>query len=92
MTSRPPPFYPCKLWAVLIATQEYIHSNEITSGSTNPSKRCREAQASVAFLWFAWAGFAVSLVLSILQSRRAGANLRPRVGPARGSRPGMSQV
>lgn len=72
--------------------QEYIHSNEITSGSTNPSKRCREAQASVAFLWFAWAGFAVSLVLSILQSRRAGANLRPRVGPARGSRPGMSQV
>jgi hypothetical protein len=77
---------------MLIATQEYIHSNEITNGSDNPQKRCREAQASVAFLWFAWAGFAVSLVLSILQSRRSTANLRPRVGPARGSRPGMSQV
>ncbi|KAL4784908.1 marvel domain-containing protein [Aspergillus varians] len=72
--------------------REYILSNEITNGSRNPTKRCREAQATTAFLWFAWAGFAASMVLSVLQSRRAGANLRPRVGPARGSRPTMAQV
>ncbi|KAL4806193.1 marvel domain-containing protein [Aspergillus unguis] len=73
------------------SNQEYIHNNEVTNGSDNPSKRCREAQASTAFLWFAWAGFAASMILSILQSRRAGANLRPRTGPARG-RPTMAQV
>ncbi|KAL5333363.1 membrane-associating domain-containing protein [Aspergillus crustosus] len=72
--------------------QSYILSNEITNGSGNPTKRCREAQASTAFLWFGWAAFVGSWVLSILQSRSSGANLRPRVGPARGSRPGMSQV
>ncbi|KAL2807591.1 marvel domain-containing protein [Aspergillus granulosus] len=69
----------------------YVLSNEITNGSSNPEKRCREAQASTAFLWFAWAGYTASMVISILMSRRTGANLRPRVGPARG-RPNMSQV
>ncbi|KAL3460774.1 marvel domain-containing protein [Aspergillus heterothallicus] len=71
--------------------QSYILSNEITNGSNNPGKRCREAQASTAFLWFAWAGYMASMVISILMSRRAGANLRPRVGPSRG-RPSMAQV
>ncbi|KAL4964884.1 MARVEL domain-containing protein [Aspergillus stella-maris] len=75
------------------SNREYVLNNEITNGSMDPSKRCREAQASTAFLWFAWAGYTGSWVLSILQSRRAGANLRPRVGPARGSsRPTMAQV
>ncbi|KAL4737715.1 marvel domain-containing protein [Aspergillus similis] len=74
------------------SNQEYILNNVITNGSHNPEKRCREAQASTAFLWFAWAGYAASWVLSILQSRRAGADLRPRVGPARGGRPSMAQV
>ncbi|KAL4870304.1 hypothetical protein BDV12DRAFT_195451 [Aspergillus spectabilis] len=72
--------------------QEYVLSNEITNGSHNPSKRCREAQASTAFLWFGWAAYAASWVISILISRQSGANLRPRVGPARGSRPSMAQV
>ncbi|KAL4884197.1 membrane-associating domain-containing protein [Aspergillus karnatakaensis] len=74
--------------------QSYILSNEITNGSHNPGKRCREAQASTAFLWFGWAAYAGSWVVSILMSRQSGANLRPRVGPARGSRggPSMAQV
>ncbi|KAL2811927.1 membrane-associating domain-containing protein [Aspergillus cavernicola] len=70
---------------------DYILSNEITNGSHDPKKRCREAQASTAFLWFAWAGYTASWVVSILISRQAGANLRPRTGPARG-RPSMAQV
>lgn len=71
--------------------QDYTLNNEITNGSGDPEKRCREAQASTAFLWFAWAGYSASWLLSILQSRRAGADLRPRVGPVRG-RPTMAQV
>jgi hypothetical protein len=73
------------------SNRAYTLSNEITNGARDTEKRCREAQASTAFLWFAWAGYMVSTVLSILMSRRAGANLRPRTGPARG-RPSMSQV
>ncbi|KAL3476855.1 membrane-associating domain-containing protein [Aspergillus californicus] len=73
------------------SNEEYTLNNEITNGSHNPQKRCREAQASTAFLWFAWAGYTASWVLSILMSRQAGANLRPRVGPPRG-RPSMAQV
>lgn len=63
----------------------YLNSNIVTRGS---SSRCREAQASTAFLWFAWAAFMVSTVLTGLQSR-GGANLRSS-GPRRG--PAMSQV
>ncbi|KAF9884492.1 hypothetical protein FE257_001679 [Aspergillus nanangensis] len=74
------------------SNEEYTLNNSITNGSTNPQKRCREAQASTAFLWLAWAGFTGSVILSFLSGRRAGADLRSRVGPARGSRPSMAQV
>ncbi|KAI9374221.1 membrane-associating domain-containing protein [Aspergillus egyptiacus] len=73
------------------SNEDYTLNNEITNGSDNPEKRCREAQASTAFLWFAWAGYAASWILSIIMSRSAGANLRPRTGPVRG-RPSMAQV
>ncbi|MDI1485547.1 MAG: hypothetical protein OHK93_000685 [Ramalina farinacea] len=44
--------------------QDYIHSNGITNGSDDPSKRCHEAQAVTAFLWFGFASFAASMVFS----------------------------
>ena len=64
--------------------QSYLNSNTVTRGSES---RCREAQASTAFFWFAFASFAVSTVMSGLGTR-GGANTRS--GPRRG--PAMSQV
>jgi len=63
----------------------YTASNKVTNGSHDMSKRCHEAQASTAFLWFGFAAFAASAVLSGLQSRGSGTSFR-RGGPA------MSQV
>ncbi|PYI20687.1 hypothetical protein BO86DRAFT_389299 [Aspergillus japonicus CBS 114.51] len=74
------------------SNDSYTLNNEITNGANNRGKRCREAQASTAFLWFAWVGYTVSLVFSIMGSRSAGVNLRGRTGPARGARPSMAQV
>ncbi|KAJ5306063.1 hypothetical protein PENANT_c024G02247 [Penicillium antarcticum] len=70
---------------------DYLKSNEITNGSNNMTKRCREAQASVAFLWFGWAGYMASVVVSIFMSRAATVNLRSRTGSRRGG-PSMAQV
>jgi len=64
----------------------YIKSNEITNGSHNMTQRCREAQAADAFLWFAWAAFTATFVLSLLGGRSS-SSLRPTI-----RRPGMSQV
>jgi len=65
----------------------YTRSNHITNGSANSSKRCHEAQASTAFLWFGFAAYAASTVLSGLESRGTNVNMR---GIRRG--PAMSQV
>lgn len=63
--------------AVAMAAELHVHScsnaaytftNPITNGSTNPAKRCREAQAVTAFLWFGFAAFAASLVMTGLTS------------------------
>lgn len=71
--------------------QDYTKSNKITNGTAddNQSKRCREAQATTAFLWFGFGAFAISTVLSGLQSR-GGANMRP--GGIRRGGPSMSHV
>jgi hypothetical protein len=65
----------------------YTTSNHITNGSPNTSKRCHEAQASTAFLWFGWAAFTASMVFSLLDGKGS-ANMRG--GLRRG--PAMSQV
>lgn len=57
----------------------------IGNGAANVEKRCREIQASTAFMWFLWAAFAASLVLAFMGFRRVG-------GSSRGHGPGMSQV
>ncbi|KAB5535149.1 marvel domain-containing protein [Coniochaeta sp. 2T2.1] len=54
-------------------------------GAENVGKRCREIQASTAFLWFLFATFAATLALAFLSFRRVG-------GGARSHGPGMSQV
>jgi len=65
----------------------YTHSNKVTNGSPDTSKRCHEAQASTAFLWFGFAAFAISTFFSFLSSRGSGGISR---GPSR--RPNMAQV
>lgn len=72
--------------------QDYIDNNGITDGTApgNRSKRCHEAQASDAFLWFGFAAFAASSVLSGLSSR-GGADLRGPGGIRRGG-PSVSKV
>jgi hypothetical protein len=70
--------------------QSYLIHNNITNGSHNRTKRCREAQASTAFLWFAWAGYMGSVIVSVFMSRAATVNLRSRTGSRRG--PSMAQV
>ena len=76
----------------LMQIQDYTKSNKITNGTAdgNQSKRCREAQATTAFiLWFGFGAFAISTFLSGLQSR-GGANMRP--GGTRRGGPSMSHV
>lgn len=61
--------------------------NWIGFGSNDDEKRCRELQASTAFLWFLWATLVASLVLTLVNFRRAGG------GKSGGSSaPHMSQV
>lgn len=68
------------------SNEAYTRGNSITNGSSNREKRCREAQASTAFLWFGFAAFAVSTAFSLL-SGRGNVNIRG------GTRmPNMSQV
>lgn len=72
--------------------QSYTTTNSITNGSHDTGKRCREAQATTAFLWFGFAAFVVSAVLSGMQSGGSGMSMRR--GGAGGIRkgPAMSQV
>lgn len=64
---------------------DYVRSNIVTAGST---QRCREGQASTAFLWFAWASFMVTVVTTAISGRQGGIThtRTARRGPA------MSQV
>ncbi|KAF3387728.1 Non-classical export protein 2 [Penicillium rolfsii] len=79
-----------KLTCHSCTNQSYLISNEITNGSYNMTKRCREAQASVAFLWFGWAGYMASVIISVLMSRSSTSTVRGRSGSRR--RPNMAQV
>jgi hypothetical protein len=69
----------------VLGEQEYTLHNRITNGSRNMGKRCREAQASTAFLFFGWAAFMASLIFSVLAGR-GNVNMRGV------RRPAMSQV
>jgi hypothetical protein len=58
----------------------------IAYGSNDTEKRCREIQASTAFMWFLWACFVACLGLTFKDSRGGYG------GSVRSSRPAMSQV
>jgi len=77
-----------KLGAHSCSNNSYTLHNNLTNGSHNRHKRCTELQASTAFFWFMFAGFAASMVLSALSSR--GSGLSSRGGIRKG--PSMSQV
>lgn len=62
-----------------------LPGNWIAFGSADNEKRCREIQASTAFMWFLWATFCALLFFTWKQSRS------PFAG-SRSSRPTMSQV
>ena len=72
--------------------QDYLDSNAITQGQEG---RCRKAQASVAFLYFAFFLTIGQLILSANTVARSGFFSLPtskRAGPARTGVPSMSQV
>ncbi|KAG5287213.1 non-classical export protein, conidia-enriched transcript [Histoplasma ohiense] len=82
---------PAKLRVHSCRNVMYTVTNSITRGSLRPEKRCREAQAVTAFLWFLWVVFLISTILSGLSMRGTLAEMHgPR--PGRRSRPSMSQV
>lgn len=72
--------------------QSFTRHNEIANGSRNPEKRCREAQAVTAFLWFGWAGYMASVIISIFMARSAVTMRGGRAGGAGRRRPNMAQV
>ncbi|CAK7221665.1 hypothetical protein SCUCBS95973_004575 [Sporothrix curviconia] len=80
---------PAKLKAVNCGgelTVERRGSGWIGFGSADDEKRCRELQASTAFLWFLFATLVASLLLTLVNFRRGG-------GSSGGSSaPHMSQV
>ncbi|KAK2731428.1 hypothetical protein FQN55_004686 [Onygenales sp. PD_40] len=82
---------PSKLRVHSCSNKEYTSKNSITRDAPSEEKRCREAQASTAFLWFLWAAFLASTVISGLGLRGTMVDMRgPR--PGRRGRPSMSQV
>ena len=81
-------FYEMNEWVANVQ-QDYTTTNSVTNGSPDTRKRCHEAQATTAFLWFGFAAFAASAFFSFLSSRGS-ANTRG-VGIRRGG-PSMSQV
>ncbi|KAI9699783.1 MAG: hypothetical protein M1836_002818 [Candelina mexicana] len=75
--------------SMLKLSQSYVDNNSITRGSHNNTKRCHEAQAVCAFLWFGFAAFAASLVFSGLATR---GSTGVRGGGLRKGGPSMSHV
>ncbi|CZT41488.1 related to NCE102 Protein involved in non-classical protein export pathway [Rhynchosporium secalis] len=69
--------------------QSYLRHNALTNGSNNPGKRCHELQASTAFYWFAFAAFAASAALGLMN--RGGSTGLGRGGIRKGG-PTMTQV
>jgi len=70
------------------SSEDYLKNNQITKGGPNRSNRCRESQASTAFLFFGFFAFVANFVLTFLDSRGR-VNLR---GAGSTSSPSMTQV
>jgi len=68
------------------SNKNYTLHNKVTNSSPNTGKRCREAQASTAFFWFAFAAFVATTAFSAMAGRGS-VNMRGGI-----RRPTMSQV
>lgn len=66
--------------------------NEITNGANDMEKRCREAQAATAFLWFAWAGYTASMIVDLIQVRQHTSSFQGRRTGRQRPSPMMTQV
>lgn len=69
---------------------DYVNNNVVTHGSDNNEKRCHEAQAICAFLWFGFAAWVGSIAFSVMGGS-SGPSLKFR-GGAGGVRRGPSRV
>lgn len=67
--------------------QDYVSTNHVLRGASDQSGACREAQAATAFLWFGWATFVATLVMSAMGFKSGGGSSG---GIRRG--PAMAQV
>jgi len=48
--------------------KNYLKHNKITNGAVNMSKRCHSSQAVTAFIWFNFAFYVATTVLTVLDS------------------------
>ncbi|RMJ22010.1 Non-classical export protein [Aspergillus sp. HF37] len=77
-------------------SQGILEDNRVTNDSAEPPKTCREAKSTDAFLWFAWACYTASMIVSFIQAMRsrgasrAGGRGGGRARPAKS--PMMTQV
>ncbi|KAF2403705.1 hypothetical protein EJ06DRAFT_527306 [Trichodelitschia bisporula] len=69
------------------SSKSYTEHNKVTNGSKDTHKRCTEAQASTAFLWFGFACYVVTLFIAV--KARGNINMR---GSSVGRSSAMSQV
>jgi len=56
--------FAAKLGVHSCSNDEYLRSNEVTGSAPDSMKQCREGQAVTAFLWFGFAAFAASTVVT----------------------------
>ncbi|KAI9784298.1 MAG: hypothetical protein M1839_002359 [Geoglossum umbratile] len=66
-----------KLGVHSCSNQAYLKHNHVTNGAGNMTKRCHEAQAATAFLWFGFVAYLASAVLSSFEARGASVNRTP---------------
>lgn len=78
-----------KLGVHSCGNEAYLKANSLTNGSHDMEKRCHELQASTAFFWFMFLGFAGSVFFDFAGSRSGGGSSR---GGVRKGGPTMSQV
>ncbi|KAL7936647.1 putative non-classical export protein Nce102 [Trichoderma chlorosporum] len=73
---------------------DHLPSDWIGFGSHHDERRCREIQASTAFMWFLWVCFTLLLAITVLDARSGGgfAGSIRTSRSSRSSRPAMSQV
>ncbi|KAI9823177.1 MAG: hypothetical protein M1832_002620 [Thelocarpon impressellum] len=82
-----------KLGVHSCGNEGYIKDNSLLNGADNKGKRCHEAQAVTAFLWFGFISYLASTVLSALSARGSGSGMsRGGIGGIRKGAPSMTQV